>query len=79
MERLGRTTDSFVDLGADAQGRSRAQVHLADGATVRDVISLANDAVELAAFNESMASMNDIFIRAVNESNHGASTFIPNA
>ena len=36
-------------------------------ATLRDVITIANGAVTLAGVQESRASMNDIFIRAVND------------
>ena len=38
-------------------------------ATLREAIAVSNDAAEIAAVNEAMASMNDIFINAVKSSN----------
>lgn len=64
---LAGVADDFIALEPDAQGRSRLSLHIADTSTLRDVISIANSAVTLAAIQESRASMNDIFIRAVNE------------
>lgn len=52
------------------QGRTRANILLNEGVTLRDTISIANDAVELTAVNEAMSSMNDIFIQAVTNSDH---------
>ena len=42
-----------------------SRIRLKDTATVRESISLANDAVELRSWGEIIPSMNDIFIRAV--------------
>ena len=42
-----------------------SRIRLKDTATVRESISLANDAVELRSWGEVIPSMNDIFIRAV--------------
>lgn len=41
------------------------RLHIADDADVRDVITAANETVELRSFREIIPSMNDIFIRAV--------------
>lgn len=41
------------------------RLHIADDADVRDVITVANETVELRSFREIIPSMNDIFIRAV--------------
>ena len=41
------------------------RIRLKDGATVRESISAANEAVELRSFREVIPSMNEIFIRAV--------------
>ena len=41
------------------------RIRLKDGATVRESITAANEAVELRSFKEVIPSMNDIFIRAV--------------
>lgn len=46
----------------------RMQILLRPGATLRDVIALTNPIVELTAVNESVSSMNDIFIRTVGAS-----------
>lgn len=67
MERLQPVASEFALLDPDAQGRPRLNFHLNDDATLRDAISIANDSVVLAGINESIASMNDIFIRAVKE------------
>ncbi len=67
MEKLQPVAGEFNIHENDGQGRNNISLHVNDGASLRDVISLANDAVELAAFRESIASMNDIFIRAVKE------------
>ena len=42
-----------------------SRIRLKDGATVRESISAANEAVDLRSFKEVIPSMNDIFIRAV--------------
>lgn len=52
-----------------ARGRLRMNLQLKPEATLRQVISLANDVTEIASVNEAMASMNDIFIDAVKRSN----------
>ncbi|MBO5455454.1 MAG: ATP-binding cassette domain-containing protein [Muribaculaceae bacterium] len=69
MEKLQPVAGEFIINDPDGQGRNRVSLHVNDGANLRDVIALSNDAVELAAFHESIASMNDIFIRAVKEDN----------
>lgn len=67
MERLQPLAGDFSLLEPDAQGRQRLNFHLNDGASLRDAISAANESVVIAGLNESIASMNDIFIRAVKE------------
>lgn len=53
--------------GASGEGvYSTAKVHVPDDSSLREVISAANQAVELRSFQEIIPSMNDIFIRAVN-------------
>ena len=69
MEKLQPVAGEFIINDPDGQGRNRVSLHVNDGANLRDVIALSNEAVELAAFHESIASMNDIFIRAVKEDN----------
>lgn len=50
-------------------GRLRLDLTLNPDVAPRRLISVANDAVELVAFNPAMASMNDIFISTVESSN----------
>ena len=47
-------------------GYNRMKIHIASAAEVRQVITAANESVELRSFSEVIPSMNDIFIRAVN-------------
>lgn len=67
MEHLQPIAGEFAMLEPDAQGRQRLNFHLNSDASLRDAITIANDSVSIAALNESIASMNDIFIRAVKE------------
>jgi len=69
MERLQPMADDFAINENDSQGRNCISLHVNENTPLHDVISLANDTVTLAAFHESIASMNDIFIRAVKEDN----------
>ena len=68
MEKLLPVAGEFSLGEPDGQGRNRVSLHLNDGASLRDLITIANENVSLAGFNESISSMNDIFIRAVKES-----------
>lgn len=65
-DALRPVADNFSPLEHDGQGRTRISLHVADDATLRDVIAIANNTVILAGVQESLASMNDIFIRTVN-------------
>lgn len=67
MNRLQSVASEFSMLEADAQGRQRINFKISDNANLRDAITIANEAVVIAGLNESIASMNDIFIRAVKE------------
>ncbi len=67
MNRLQLVASEFSMLEADAQGRQRINFKISDKANLRDAITIANEAVVIAGLNESIASMNDIFIRAVKE------------
>ena len=46
-------------------------LRLANGATQRDLITIANHAVTLRSFAEEIPTMNDIFIHTVNNYNNG--------
>lgn len=50
-------------------GRNRMNVVLKPDTTLRQLISASNEAIELTGVNEAIASMNDIFIQAVNSNN----------
>lgn len=52
-------------MRVDDRGRSVMDITLTPEASLHDAIASANDAVRLCAVNEVMASMNDIFISAV--------------
>jgi len=47
-------------------GYVRQKIHIADTSSIKDVISLLNDNIDLRSFTDVVPSMNDIFIRAVN-------------
>ncbi len=70
MERLQPIAGDFKILENDGRGRQRLSLHINAGSSpdaLRRVIAEANDVVALVGFGESIASMNDIFIRAVEE------------
>lgn len=56
----------------DAQGSQSLKLRLNPGTTLRDVISLVNDKVEMLSLNPTRLSLNDIFISAVKSSNANA-------
>ncbi|MDE6581180.1 MAG: ATP-binding cassette domain-containing protein [Duncaniella sp.] len=59
----------FMPGISDGQGRPSLLFRLNDDASVRSAVDIINSTVEIAGFKESIASMNDIFIRAVEKSN----------
>ena len=65
MEMLLPVASEFEIREADPQGRNVLAFRLNDSATVRDILGIANTESLIAGFRESIASMNDIFIRAV--------------
>lgn len=60
---------SSISFSDASYGRNRANVTLKPEAALKQLISLSNEAVGLTAVNEAIASMNDIFIQAVNSNN----------
>ncbi len=67
MEILAPMAGSFSP-STDSRGRNVLDLRLAPDATLRDLISRANESATLHSVNEAVASMNDIFISAVKES-----------
>ncbi len=56
-------------LSADKSGRHILDLRLNPGNRLKEAIEIVNNRATLLGVNESTASMNDIFIHAVNESN----------
>lgn len=56
----------------DVPGSQSLKLRLNPDTTLRDVISLVNDKVEMLSLNPTRLSLNDIFISAVNSSNANA-------
>ncbi len=53
----------------DEEGLHNAEMLLRNGVSLRDIISATNPVIEIASINESVTSMNDIFIRTVGAEN----------
>ena len=58
---------SVMETSTSPIGLNRAKIHIAANSGIRDVIAAANESVALRSFSEIIPTMNDIFIRAVNE------------
>lgn len=56
----------IMDSNTSPIGISSMKIHIANDNEVRDIITAANESVEIRSFREIIPSMNDIFIRAVN-------------
>lgn len=69
MKNLLPVADEFSVKDAEIQGRNTLSLHLKAASSLHDVIAIANDSVRLLAFHESIATMNEIFIRAVQKDN----------
>ncbi|MBR5807615.1 MAG: ATP-binding cassette domain-containing protein [Alistipes sp.] len=65
VERLSGVCE-VIESEESTTGYSSLKIHIARNEDVRSVVSLINDAVEMRQFTETIPSMNDIFIRAVN-------------
>ena len=65
VERLSGVCE-VVENEESTTGYSSLKIHIERNEDVRSVVSLINDSVEMRQFTETMPSMNDIFIRAVN-------------
>ncbi|MCM1348661.1 MAG: DUF4162 domain-containing protein, partial [Firmicutes bacterium] len=64
-QSLEPVIDSFT-LEETTKGRQRMNLLLKPECNLQQAIEIANNTVELASVNEAMASMNEIFINAVN-------------
>ena len=65
VERLSGVC-KVIENEESTTGFSSLKIHIERNDDVRSVVSLINDSVEMRQFTETMPSMNDIFIRAVN-------------
>lgn len=59
----------ILTQGVDSMGNSLASLRLPQKDAVREVLARINQAVEIRSFTPRIASMDDIFVRAVNNSN----------
>ena len=57
---------TIIETATSPIGINMAKIHIAENSEVRNVISVANETVELRSFSEVIPTMNDIFIRTVN-------------
>lgn len=62
---LAPLVSEFNQLPPDKDGRSRATVRLENPDSLKHLITTANEATSLQGFTETLASMNEIFIKAV--------------
>ena len=65
VERLSGVCE-VIENEESTTGFSSLKIHIERNDDVRSVVSLINESVEMRQFTETMPSMNDIFIRAVN-------------
>lgn len=68
MNDLAPLASEFRILEPDQQ-RQRLSMRINNDASLRDIINRLNNSVDLYGFKETMASMNDIFIRTVEDYN----------
>lgn len=64
LDALGQRIESYKFIPADIHGKSLS-LKLHDGNDMREVISIANDAVQITALNREVPSMDEIFIQTV--------------
>ena len=67
---VGNVAASFSLGGLDREGNALANVSLREAGDLRQLISEANNAVSLRGFRQLLPSMDEIFIKAVGESNN---------
>ncbi len=66
-EALKSTPCTLLEAGAEQSAYLNLKLHIPENEDIRAIVSLLNEQVELRSFTEIIPSMNDIFIRAVNE------------
>ena len=64
-ERVGSVCE-IIESEENQIGYSMLKVYIPNDKDIRSVVAVINDTVELRQFTETIPSMNDIFIRAVN-------------
>lgn len=70
-ERLTDEIDSVLESSTDEEsGVSKAVIRFRPDTDRRALVSAVNDTVELHSFSDDLPSMDEIFIRSVEESNH---------
>lgn len=72
LEALGHRMESYKFIPSDIQGKSLSLI-LHDENDMREVISIANDTVQITALNREIPSMDEIFIQTVKTYNAGKS------
>jgi ABC-2 type transport system ATP-binding protein len=68
-ETVGQRVRAIEAESVDDSGATTMTLRLADDVTARQLIGSINDVVELLSFNAFLPSMDDIFIRSVQQSN----------
>lgn len=66
-EALKATPCSLLEVSQEHSAYRNIKLHIPQNEDIRSIVSLLNEQVELRSFTEIIPSMNDIFIRAVNE------------
>lgn len=61
---------NLIEVNNTSNGLQEAKIKIANKGSLRDIITIANHAVELHAINEEIPTMNDIFIQTVNQYNN---------
>lgn len=69
LQPMLREASFALDGQPDCHGVVSGEFRLAEGATLRDFLSTANEAVDIMSFDRALPSMNEIFIRTVGEAN----------
>ncbi len=63
---LGGAPCSILEEDCQQGAYATLKLHIPDDKDIRSIVALLNDTIEMRSFNEIIPSMNDIFIRTVN-------------